>query len=130
MRLPSTAWNLHGHVVPCDGRSDSPLALRDGRGDRMGRRAGESPTDSRASRPIAGVCALGGTEDRARSAPSRAGRRPRRQARETIRRPIEPLGAATVTVSPARRPISARPTGEVLLMRPSAGDASWLPTIV
>ena len=52
------------------------------------------------------------------------------QARETIRSPNEPAGAVTVTVSPARRPMSARPTGEVLLMRPWAGDASWLPTIV
>jgi hypothetical protein len=52
------------------------------------------------------------------------------QARETIRSPNEPAGAVTVTVSPARRPMSARPTGEVLLMRPWAGEASWLPTMV
>ena len=58
------------------------------------------------------------------------GHPPGGQPRETIRSPKRPPGAATVTESPARRPMSARPTGEVLLIRPSAGDASWLPTIV
>lgn len=55
---------------------------------------------------------------------------PEGQARETIRSPNDPLGAVTVTVSPARRPMSALPTGDVLLIRPCAGEASWLPTIV
>src|SRR5664280_1050358 len=57
-------------------------------------------------------------------------RRPGHQASERIRSPKAPLGAVTTTRSPARAPISARPTGDVLLIRPSAGAASWLPTIV
>src|SRR5664279_3680660 len=71
-----------------------------------------------------------GTARRSRCSPACEGVSPDGQARDTIRRPNAPLGAATVTVSPACPPMSARPMGEVLLMRPSAGEASWLPTMV
>lgn len=64
------------------------------------------------------------------AAPACRGDSPDVQARDTIRSPNAPRGAATVTVSPACPPMSARPIGEMLLMRPSAGEASWLPTIV
>src|SRR5688572_24120855 len=41
-----------------------------------------------------------------------------------------PAGTDTLTVSPARRPCSARPTGDSLLILPSCGDASADPTMV
>ena len=41
--------DLHGTCVPSDGGSDSPLALRDGRGDRMGDAALEGSRSSHAS---------------------------------------------------------------------------------
>src|SRR5687767_9116890 len=43
---------------------------------------------------------------------------------------IGPAGAWTVTVSPFLRPISAAPTGDSLLIRPSRGAASAEPTMV
>src|SRR5687767_11217094 len=42
----------------------------------------------------------------------------------------DPAGAWTTTLSPLRRPISAAPTGDSLLMRPSRGAASAEPTMV
>ena len=39
-----------------------------------------------------------------------------------------PLGASTVTVSPARAPIRALPTGDSSLMAPALKSDSWLPT--
>ena len=43
---------------------------------------------------------------------------------------IGPAGACTVNLSPFFRPMSAEPTGDSLLMRPSRGAASAEPTIV